>query len=223
MIALFSACALLVCAGTLHGRWSGRWGRDAQLVELSRRVEGLPDRLGEWRGDRLQMDSRSLAIAEAAGGISHRFTDQRTGESVVCTIVCGRPGPISVHPPTACFQGAGYSMAGHPEYWTSNDTAGNAEFLRGVFVDSGSVVPLSTRVLWSWSADGNWVVPKNPRLEFAGEPALVKLYVAGEDTSRESADPTTAVERFVAETLPQISGHLFAGRSVRGAREPEPR
>ena len=39
-------------------------------------------------------------------------------------ILCGRPGPVSIHTPDVCYRGLGYEPTGSPSRWDSRVEAG---------------------------------------------------------------------------------------------------
>src|SRR5690606_20435454 len=94
-------------------------------------------------------------------------------------MVCGSPGPISVHTPDVCFAGIGYEMMTEPKRLQLGMPDGRtAEFWWADFrrPNAGQVPIL--RTFWSWRDQGTWMVVDHPRLEFAASPVLYKLYVA---------------------------------------------
>ena len=113
-------------------------------------------------------------------------------------MLCGRPGPISVHPPTACYRARGYRMSHEPVPASIADH----RFRLAEFQNPASISEDSVAILWGWSHDGDWSAPANPRVEFAGQSFLDKLYVtwsrARDDQSLDDSVPSD----FLAEFLP---------------------
>ena len=42
------------------------------------------------------------------GYLLRTYTHRISGETFQVLLVCGKPGPTSLHPPDVCYQGAGY-------------------------------------------------------------------------------------------------------------------
>src|SRR5437764_357191 len=104
--------AFLVLSGTavLHGLWTDRWGKPAQLEAAAARLQGLPDTVGAWQSKPAELDTASLVNAGAEGSWARRFTHRRTGEVLMVILLCGRAGRMSVHRPEHCYRSAGYEM-----------------------------------------------------------------------------------------------------------------
>ena len=69
----------------------------------------------------------------------------------------------------------------------------------------------SLRVLWSWSGSGDWVAADQPRLAFAGLPALYKLYVVQPLSRPDEALDQGASHAFLQRMLPEL--HRCLGSS----------
>src|SRR5262249_34842779 len=132
---------------------------------------------GDWVGQGLEMDPRTFALTGCRSYAIRSYVNRRTGETIEVTIVCGRPGPASIHTPDVCFRGAGFELAGEPSAWTVTSSKEESPFQAALFHRSQASGALDLRVLWSWSAPGAWQAPENPRIAFASQPALFKLYV----------------------------------------------
>src|SRR5262245_44831048 len=99
----FVACAVLLASGVLHGLWSGRWQFSDEASKATERLEQVSLAIGDWDGDEHEIDSRQIRAAGATGYLSRRYVNRQTGEVIWCTVLCGPPGPIAVHPPDVCF------------------------------------------------------------------------------------------------------------------------
>ena len=117
---------------------------------------------------------------------------------------------IAAAPPDVCFQGQGYVMAGPPQRRALEAGVLTVQSWQGRFEQKGALVAETTTALWSWSADGRWEAPENPRYHFAREGALYKLYVirtVAETGDRPAGDP--ALEAFLTAFLPAAQAALF--------------
>src|SRR5690349_8005042 len=95
------ALLLIVGTGVVHGMRTGRWQPSAALTDAVARLDTVPMRIGDWEGE-----DTPLAGREPPGVAAHlcrRYTNTRTGEAVTMFLVCGRPGPVSIHTPDVCY------------------------------------------------------------------------------------------------------------------------
>jgi hypothetical protein len=209
---LVAVAALLALAGLVQGLWTGRWHTSHALEGALARLDAVPLTVGDWQGRALETDEEQRVQAGAAGCLHRRYEDRRTGEVVSILLVCGRPGPVSVHPPDVCFRGAGYEPAAAPARAEvpADAPAPPATFWAAEFVKRDTGLPRRLRVYWAWGADGTWDAPANPRLAFARFPVLYKLYVYREAPpgaeGRPGDDPCLA---FMRQLLPALQQTLF--------------
>lgn len=174
------AAILLAASGLAHGFWTHRWsGNSDRLLIESRRLTELSPQIGDWTGTDVRVSQEELQISEAAGILSRRYTNSATGDSVHLMIICGAAGPVSLHPPTACFTAAGMTAEGDPKICrVSRESAGQHDVFQVVdFIGPEANSPTRTRAYWTWFARGRWQAPQHPRIEFASEPILYKLYL----------------------------------------------
>ena len=200
--------AVVIASGVVYGAWTQRWQKSADLEARAAKLRDLPDEVGRWKSRPADLDPEALAMAGAEGSWVRRFTDERTGAQVLVILLCGRPGPISVHQPETCYGGAGYALAAPPIRYTPRrgDGAPAAEFWTGKFKQP-EVGGQELRIFWSWFGDGAWSAPDNPRLAFARLPALYKLYIIRETDDRERLDDDPAAD-FLRALLPGLSRTL---------------
>src|SRR5207302_2863605 len=97
-----------------------------------------------WQGKADDLDPELVRRAGAAGARCSYFTHRRSRERVTVILLCGRAGPISVHRPEHCYQGAGYDLMTPPVRCsvTSQGDSVPAEFWTAKFrkqEDTGTV------------------------------------------------------------------------------------
>src|SRR6516225_2141560 len=93
----FTALTLILVAGLVHGFWTDRWVVSTAPAEAAARLEQLPLEAGDWKGEPLEVNSKS---AEAiTGRLCRRYTNRSTGSVVTIALVSGLPGPVSIHTP----------------------------------------------------------------------------------------------------------------------------
>ena len=167
------------------------------------RLATIPDQIGHWTSTPESIDEREKRAAGIVGSMRRTYRNTENGYTVSLTVLCGAAGPMSVHPPTACFEGVGYELSSGPSVMTVSDLEGNqASFNRAAFRPARSPLSDVVRVFWGWSTDGAWTAPANPRLVFRGQPYLYKLYAV--DRSLLQTDDLEQSESFLKEALPLI-------------------
>jgi hypothetical protein len=202
---ILASLALVVALGVVHGVYSDRWGRSAQLEQALAGLPRVPATIGDWSGKDLTLDPKVLEAGGIEGYFSRRYDNPRTGESVNVLLVCGRGGPISVHTPDVCYEGAGYRQLA-PEKPKELDTGGGrADAFNVARFGKPGVEPKQMEIYWGWSRDGvTWQAPANPRLSLARSPALYKLYVVREFPPGSRSENVDSCEAFLRRALPVI-------------------
>lgn len=179
----------------------------AAVKAAAAHLNSIPEQIGAWTSSREVIDERERRMAEIVGSVRRTYRNSENGYVVSLTILCGASGPMSVHPPTACFEGVGYELSSGPSVVTFADADDTQSSLnRATFRLPGSQMSDVVRVFWGWSDDGKWTAPANPRLAFRGQPFLFKLYVV--DRSLPRTDDVRQSEAFLEEALPEIRREL---------------
>ncbi len=182
----------------------------AAVKTAAARLSRIPEQIGLWTSTPEEIDEREKRLAGIGGSLRRTYRHAENGYVVSMTVLCGAAGPMSVHPPTACFEGVGYELSSGPTVVTFkdadagdvSDSAVNRAAFRLPDATSSDIV----RVFWGWSDNGIWKAPENPRLAFRGQPYLFKLYVV--DRSLNKADDVKQAEAFLEQALPVIRREL---------------
>jgi hypothetical protein len=213
-IGLATASVVLVSAGIVHGVWTHRWTSAAEVKAAVARLERVPLKLGDWEGEDIPLTERDRLMAGGDGYLMRRYQNRQTGAMVSLLLVCGRPGPVSVHTPDICYREAGFTQVGDIDKTAVEGISPDRPplFRWTNFRKAQGATPLALRVFWSWGVKGEWTVPRSPRLTFAGEEVLHKLYMIrpllpGAETLQE--DPGID---FLKTLLPELRRQLFSGR-----------
>jgi hypothetical protein len=210
-LAILTGCVVLAVSGFVHGHWTNRWGSGNELEEAVARLDNIPLVVGEWRGQDFRLPAEETAGANLAGYRAWRY-ENRKGQQVTALLVCGLPGPVSVHTPDVCYSGAGYEMAGDPlpVMVSAGGPSDRAGFLAASFRKGGPLSTSGLRIYWGWNAAGTWETPGEPRWAFARYKALYKLYVLRENSPRDATDlrKDPCVD-FMSVYLPEVDRALF--------------
>ncbi len=208
---LVAAIALVVFSGVAQGLWTHRWTASRELESAVARLDRIPRNVGDWEGQDQVLDREQLKEARISGHLMRRYRSRRDGSVVTVLLVCGPTGPIAVHTPDICYRGVGYELDADPERVVVRPGGGGspADFWCADFRKQNALLPLGLRIYWAWATADIWKAPDNPRLTFAGRPALYKLYVICEmadlRTSTERRDPGL---EFIRAFLPALEKAL---------------
>lgn len=200
-VAAVAAALIVVSTGLVQGRWTGRWSSRAEVAQIASRVDRIPKRIGRWVGEDREFEPIAMRRAGIERAILRTYKDSTTGDAVTLLLVAGPPGPISVHTPDVCYEGAGYKMVDGVRTSSAVPAFKFAEF------KSTGVIPETLHIYWGWNARGRWKATNAPRVTFALEPALFKAYVVRTARADESAEAGGCV-RFLDEAIPAMGSLL---------------
>jgi hypothetical protein len=209
----FAAIAItaIVLSGAVHGLWTDRWTKSEEPTQAAVRLERIPLVLGDWEGhiEDLGDPARQGGVA---GYFFARYVNRRDRSEVSVFLVCGRPGPVSIHTPDACYKASGFDVIS-PSRYSAPDipSLAPAEFWTARMIKERSAERTSLRIYWAWNGNGSWVTPENPRLSFARLPVLYKLYLIRQDAGDSNA-PDPCVE-LMRDLLPELNRTLFMENS----------
>lgn len=208
-IGLAALCLGSVADSAINGTETGD---TAALKSATARLADVPAVIGHWVSTDSELSEHEIKVAGIEGYIRREYRNPQTGFVVNLTILCGPAGPMSVHPPTACFQGIGYTLLTGPTPTTAKpDTAGKSErfeFNKSTFKQGDASVPELVRVFWGWSNDGQWSAPSTPRFAFRGQSYLYKIYVVDRWLEATGQQSLPQIESFLNDALPVISRAL---------------
>ncbi len=210
----FAAATVIVTSGIAHGLRTDRWGLAEDVQTAAARLEQVPTTFGSWYSEETPISARHLQQAGAVGSLSRRYVNRANGNSVSVMILCGRHGPISVHPPTVCFTGAGFQL----ESLSSRQIPGLegssplGQFTMGDFSKISQGIRARMRTFWSWNAAGMWQTPNNPRLTFARHHYLYKMYVSRAVSGDDSTPEDDPCIKFMQVFVPKVHEALFSQR-----------
>ncbi len=204
------AAAMLFVDGLVYGRWTDRWGQAQAVEEAVAHLERIPLQIGSWTGKPLSAPEEQARRSGCAGIWVRHYERSQDGAAVNVMLACGRPGPLAVHTPDICYVGSGYVQAEAPVQYAApaQTNVAPAMFWKSRFSKPDALVPLNLRLLWSWYGKSGWQAPGNPRIEFAGSPALYKLYVIREMDGRDDQRDDAICREFLAAFLPAFDATM---------------
>ena len=179
---------VVLAAGTfLEGRFTDRWGqiKTERLKDFAARIDELPLEFGDWKGVAQEINQEEFEASNCEKCYSVTFTN-RDQQSVNCYVVCGTARHVTIHTPDWCYVGAGYTMMEDPQkrildnvenLKDVNGQPTQPEFLTTVFRKEDVLRSHHIRIFWSFSSNGVWEGPRVAKAEYAGQPALYKIYL----------------------------------------------
>jgi hypothetical protein len=171
-----TASAALVASGLVHGFWTDRWQPPADVTRAAERLGELPLELGPWKGQPIEVKP-GQGGAGVAGCRQWRYEHRQSGVSVAVALVCGRPGPVSIHTPEVCYGASGYMVGARQPVVLPGD---RGRLWKTDAVRTSATDEIRLRVFYGWHSHAGWVAPDDPRPAFARERVLHKLYVVRE-------------------------------------------
>jgi hypothetical protein len=198
----------VVATGAVHGLWTDRWGLAEEPASATARLEQIALSLPDWEGQAANTDK--ITLDGAAACLHRRYVHSRTGKEVTVFLVCGRPGPVSIHTPDVCYTGSGYTILSQTRYApTLGPVAPAAEFHTAQFRQKRAADQTYLRIFWAWSATGDWSAPNDPRFAFARYPVLYKVYLIRELTVPDEPIEDDASVDLMRQLLPEMRRALF--------------
>lgn len=209
---LVAGIAILFPCGLVRGLWTDRWAPGAAASAAAVKLERLPMTIGEWQGGPIDNEAAQRDVSKVAGHVMRRYENRVNGNACSLFLACGRPGPLSVHTPEVCYNGAGYELAAPPVKCPVEGAspARPSEFWAAAFAKQESAIPLELRVFWAWNALGAWQAPENPRLAFVRVPVLYKLYVIREAAPGDGRLEDDSCKDFLRRLLPELEKVILA-------------
>jgi hypothetical protein len=98
---LLVGVAAVVASAFDSGKQTDRRGPSGDVKAASERVAHVKESFGDWQSVSQELTARQRKIAGVAGYISRLYTNRTTRAQFSVLLICGRPGPISVHTPEA--------------------------------------------------------------------------------------------------------------------------
>jgi hypothetical protein len=205
-VLLLTSLLALGLTGLLHGRITDRWGYSDTLQAAVGKLSQVPLSAGDYDGTVMEIQTDRVATKGSGAYVSARFVDRVRGETVFMTLVCGRPGPLSLHPPTICFPAHGYAQQG-PDTRTTVSVPGgarSADFMQSEFVRNAGTGTEHIHICWAYGLNGSWTVPANPRIAWARQPAVYKLYVFRQSVGADAPLAEDPLVPFLQTYLPEL-------------------
>jgi Protein of unknown function (DUF3485) len=200
VLACLLTLALLIGGGLVHGFYAERWRAADDLEHGVERLPTVPLDIDGWKAEERESDAAEFAQAGARGYWTRTY--RKDGHEILAILMVGRAGRMSVHTPEVCYRGAGFELTGPPkQHGITEDGDRSAAFWTATFAKPGSAGS-DLQLYWGWNGGDGWKAPTSPRWEFAGRPALYKLYLS--QIRNEPAVDERRMDEFLRKFLPAI-------------------
>jgi hypothetical protein len=200
------AIAMIVGSGYVQGVWTFRWSEARELHAASEKLAKVPLILNDWTGKDTPLDSRQATLGRIHASVSRQYVNAKTGQSVTVLLLCGRPGPLSVHTPEVCYAGSGYEVAGNrSKVVVDYPGGGPGEFWAIKVSKPDPVRPERLGIDYGWFARNHWAAPDmDARFAFSGQAVLYKMYVIHEQDRSDESGTVDASSQFLKDFLPTL-------------------
>ncbi len=208
------ACAALACALVL-GSGAVRW-RQARLVEATLQLEkespfpldSLPMTLGDWVGEKTELDPQIVAGTGCNDLITRRYINRVTGVAVEVIVLHGPASDIFVHTPEWCYPQAGYSPAGDVMERTIPCLGAEALFRSAAYTKGDPVRPDTQEVAFSWRYHGHWTTTVNRPKEMERIAGMYKVQVSRRLQAAEARSVANPCEAFLELLVPELEKQI---------------
>jgi hypothetical protein len=217
----FSLAILLVLSyGVVEGLWTDRWFPNKELQEAQEKFARIPKTFGTWVSEDKEVPERQLRQGEIHASLFRLYIDTESGTRLSVMLLAGRPGPISVHSPEVCLGGRGFALVRPAARNDVPMSDARCTYWHGEFKLEHPVNPEDVEMYWSWNPGTGWQAANRPRMEFARNRYLYKLYVSralplsgtrGNETGKDTPEDKGPIPAFLQQFLPEVESILFPG------------
>ncbi len=165
--------ALLLGVGVWNALRPGASDSAAPAV-ANERMMAIAKQFGPWVATDSEVNSKTMRVAEAEAYLSRSYVNQLTKESFSVMLIYGPPGDLGAHDPKTCYAGTGFEQCGIGT--KQSVSKASFELWRSRF-ERTSPSRETLEVFWGWGTDGDWKASGYPRLEFANESRIYKIYI----------------------------------------------
>ncbi len=196
-------CLAVIGSGVASGLFTNRWEPAADFGPVQAGMDTLPTARGPWASRTTTVERDALDLGGIRAHLSREYREAGSGRAIQVLWVAGKPGPIAVHTPDVCFQGAGFVLTGDPVPIEVGSSG--ARFWRATFVNKTVAITTRIAVYWGWNGGDGWEAADHraARLRYSLLPALHKLYLVTELPHSGTPD-TDVLGDFPDRFLPEL-------------------
>lgn len=220
LLLVTAALAMTLASGFIHGDYTGRWRRSADIEKRAEAIERFSQSVGDWQrvaaSDVTEEVRRELQLS---GARMLQYRHRYTAQTIHLAVLMGPPGPLSAHTPEICYSVEAYAQLGDAKVVTVTSADGSQHHVWKVsFAHESSSEQLD--VFYTWNASDGWQAPTNPRMAFGSSPYLYKVQVAAPRVASISSE--TSPDAFLAEFL-EVLDELIQDDTAKAAENSVPK
>ncbi len=208
ILSLIAITGMTIASGAIHGRMKSSYDA-AEAADIASLLEGIPDQMGDWQLiSSNELGDYVVDVLECAGYVLRTYEDEERGQAVTMSVICGPPGPTSVHTAEICYDSRGKTIQQERRRVHLETTTGLDEEFWTLTFKSNDIDANLTRVYYAWSAGDRWQAPKQPRISLAKYNYLYKIQLAAvvpAGTDLVAHDPC---RDFLRDFVPALSKYL---------------
>jgi hypothetical protein len=204
-----AACVLVLASGAVRV-WQAR--RVAEMLNLEREspfpLENLPMTLGDWTGEKTELDPQIVAGTGSNDLITRRYTNRVTGVAVEVIILHGPASDVFIHTPDYCYPRAGYAPAGETMDRMISCLGDKLAFRSVAYTKGDPARADIQEVLFSWRYNGRWTATVNRPKEMERIAGMYKVQVSRRLQPREVRSVANPCEAFLELMVPELEKQI---------------
>jgi hypothetical protein len=208
------ACAALACALVL-GSGAVRWWQ-ARRVEAALQLEkespfpldSLPMTLGDWVGEKTEIDPQIVAGTGSNDLITRRYVNRVTGVTVEVIILHGPASDIFIHTPELCYPRAGFFSVGEVMERSIPCLDAKAPFRSAAYSKGDPARPAIQEVVFSWRYNGHWTTAVNRPKEMERIAGMYKVQVSRRIQATEARSVANPCDAFLELLVPVLEARI---------------
>jgi hypothetical protein len=203
------ACALAIASGTVRA-WQVRRVEDALRLhrESPFPLESLPMTVGNWVGEKTELDPDIVARTGSNDLVTRRYVNQTTGVALDVIVLHGPASDIFIHSPDFCYPRAGYTQMGDLGERPVSTPAGPVAFRTAAFTRGDPAHPDTQEVYYSWRYNGRWTTEVRRPREMERVSGMYKVQVARRLQPNEARSVDNPCEAFLEALLPALEARI---------------
>jgi hypothetical protein len=216
------ACAALACALVL-GSGAVRWWQNRRveaMLQLEKEspfpLDSLPMTLGDWVGEKTEIDPQIVAGTGSNDLITRRYVNRVTGVTVDVIVLHGPASDIFIHTPDVCYPRAGYFPVGEVLERAIPCLGAKAPFRSAAYTKGDPARPNTQEVAFSWRYGGRWTTTVNRPKEMERIAGMYKVQVSRLIQAAEARSVANPCDAFLELLVPVLEAR------IRGQSPPAP-
>ena len=204
-----AACALVLASGAVRW-WQAR--RVETMLNLEREspfpLESLPTTLGDWAGEKTELDPQIVAGTGSNDLITRRYVNRVTGVTVEVIVLHGPASEVFVHTPDFCYPRAGFFPAGEMMDRAIPCMGDKLPFRSVAFTKGDPAHPDTQEILYSWRYNGRWTTVVNRPKEMERVAGMYKIQVSRRLQTGETRSVANPCEAFLELMVPALEARI---------------